>query len=58
MITRWIAIFIASVSLAACASSPPTQAAAGDPVWNGGIWNSVLGYHGPANGTVSGGPSQ
>ncbi len=56
MMTRWIAILIASASLAACASSPPSQGAANEQVWNGGIWNSVLGYHGPANGTVSGGP--
>ena len=26
--------------------------------WNGGTWNSVLGYHGPANSTVAGGPSK
>ena len=58
MIVRWIAICIAAASLTACASSPPTHVAAADPVWNGGIWNSMLGYHGPANANVSGGPSR
>jgi hypothetical protein len=58
MIIRWIAILVASASLAACASSPAPQVAAADQVWNGGIWNSMLGYHGPANGAVSGGPSR
>ena len=39
--------------LAGCASQP---SASGTP-WNGGTWNSVLGYHGPSNSMSSvGGP--
>jgi hypothetical protein len=34
--------------LAACANAPSREARAQEP-WNGGIWNSVLGYSGPAN---------
>ena len=55
---RWIALLAAALALGGCASAPPVQrATVADSQWNGGIWNSVLGYHGPANGVVVGGPS-
>ena len=55
---RWIALLAAAVALAGCAHAPATQhVAAADSQWDGGIWNSVLGYHGPANAVVVGGPS-
>lgn len=56
---RWIALLSLAGALAACAHAPAPQAAqvAGDDVaWNGGIWNSVLGYVGPASSMVEGGP--
>lgn len=43
--------------LAGCAGTPGEQQASAEP-WNGGTWNSVLGYHGPANAMVTGGPSR
>jgi hypothetical protein len=55
---RLIALLASAALLGACANpgsgsgSGPRQAA-----WNGGIWNSVLGYHGTANATaMPGGP--
>ena len=33
-------------ALSGCASTHPTGKSAH---WNDGVWNSVLGYHGPAN---------
>jgi hypothetical protein len=44
---KWIVIAAAAALLAACAT-PPGQVAQKQP-WNGGVWNSVLGYVGPAN---------
>jgi hypothetical protein len=42
-------------ALAGCGSAPVV--ATGDSQrWNDGVWNSVLGYHGPANVLVSGAP--
>ena len=55
---RWIALLAAALAVAGCANTPPVQhTAAADSQWNGGVWNSVLGYHGPANAVVTGGPS-
>lgn len=51
MIKRWIAILGVVALLSACAT-PPTYMTSNEP-WNGGIWNSVLGYHGPNNATVA-----
>jgi hypothetical protein len=47
MMSKWIALLGLAVVLAAC-SAPPTRTAQKEP-WNGGVWNSVLGYVGPAN---------
>jgi hypothetical protein len=47
MWSKWIALFGLVAVLAACAA-PPATTASNEP-WNGGIWNSVLGYVGPAN---------
>ncbi|MDB5897162.1 MAG: hypothetical protein JWP22_737 [Ramlibacter sp.] len=55
MFAKWIVLIGLGAVLSACAYAPAPQAAA-EP-WNGGIWNSVLGYHGPGNGMVSGGPN-
>lgn len=44
---KWIALLGMVVLLSACAA-PATQSAQRQP-WNGGIWNSALGYVGPAN---------
>ncbi len=55
MLIRCIAL-VATLALGACTTAPAPQAQA-EP-WNGGIWNSVLGYHGPANATVAGGPAR
>jgi hypothetical protein len=58
MSTRWIALLAIALALGGCASAPPAHdVAAADSQWNGGVWNSVLGYHGPANAVVVGGPS-
>jgi hypothetical protein len=43
------------VALLAGCAAPPTHTARAEP-WNGGVWNSVLGYHGPGNAIVIGGP--
>lgn len=56
MIVRWIALLGTAALLAAC-SAPPTQATHHQE-WNGGVWNSVLGYVGPDNARVTGGPSR
>ena len=58
MIARWIAILGLAAVLSACAHGPSTQATVADNEWNGGTWNSVLGYHGPTSAMVSGGPSR
>jgi hypothetical protein len=57
MLTRWIALLALALALGGCASAPYSQHAAASSQWNDGIWNSVLGYHGPANAVVAGGPS-
>lgn len=47
---KWIAIVGLAATLAACSHAPAqSQAQAEATPWNGGIWNSVLGYHGPDN---------
>ena len=54
---RWIALLAVALAVVGCAGTPPVHTAAADSQWNGGTWNSVLGYHGPANAVVVGGPS-
>jgi hypothetical protein len=54
--TRWITLLGLAAVLAGCGNLPPAQSTA-QAEWDGGIWNSVLGYHGPANATVVGGPA-
>lgn len=44
---KWIVVAAAAALLTACAA-PPERTAQREP-WNGGVWNSVLGYVGPAN---------
>jgi hypothetical protein len=56
MLTKLMAAIGLAAMLAACSHVPPTTRTASLEPWNGGIWNSVLGYHGPANSTVDGGP--
>ena len=56
MLIRWIALSALAAALTGCAGAPMLNSQA-DPLWNSGTWNSVLGYHGPANATVVGGPS-
>ena len=56
MLIRWIALVAVALALAGCAGSPQLQHTAADSAWNGGIWNSVLGYVGPASSMVVGGP--
>jgi hypothetical protein len=58
---RWIALLSLAGTLAACAHAPApapqlAQASWDEVAWNGGIWNSVLGYVGPASSMVDGGP--
>ena len=53
---QWIALLALAGALAGCSNVPPTQATE-HARWDGGVWNSVLGYHGPANATVQGGPA-
>ena len=48
MRSKWFAVLALAALLSACASPPPSQVAGAQP-WNGGIWNSVLGYVGPDN---------
>jgi len=47
MRSKWIALAALAALLSACAA-PPTEVGSTQP-WNGGIWNSVLGYIGPNN---------
>lgn len=56
MLKKWITLLGAAALLSACAQAPAGRQAAAQP-WNGGTWNSVLGYVGPANAMVAGGPS-
>ena len=58
---KWIAIASACAALAAvagCGATPPVHAGMDGGRWDGGVWNSVLGYHGPSNATIAGGPSR
>lgn len=49
MRSKWIALAALAALLSACAAAP-TQVVSKEPQpWNGGIWNSVLGYVGPNN---------
>lgn len=47
MLKKCIALAGLAALLAAC-STAPTPVGQSQP-WNGGTWNSVLGYHGPTN---------
>lgn len=50
---RWtVLLAAAALMLGGCALQPPAETA-----WDGGTWNSVLGYHGPANAMQVGGPA-
>lgn len=53
---KWIALACTwlALALAGCGSAPSSPGNAG--VWNGGVWNSMLGYHGPSNVVVAGAP--
>jgi hypothetical protein len=55
MFAKWIALLGLAAALTGCAHAPAPQTANAEP-WNGGLWNSVLGYHGPANEMLVGGP--
>lgn len=56
MLTRLFALGLAA-ALAGCAGPATTEVAATATPWNGGTWNSVLGYHGPTNARdMAGGP--
>ena len=46
---KWIALLALSAVLAGCATAPGPVANKEPEPWNGGIWNSVLGYVGPNN---------
>ena len=46
--SKWMTVLALAAMLAACANAPSREARSQEP-WNGGIWNSVLGYSGPAN---------
>lgn len=52
--SKWIALLGLAAALAACSHQPAHHASA--QPWNGGTWNSVLGYHGPANAAVVNAP--
>ena len=52
---KWMAILGAAAVLAACSHGPAQRQASAEP-WNGGTWNSVLGYHGPDNAMVISAP--
>ena len=45
---QWICVLAVAAMLGACAQVPSREARAAQP-WNGGTWNSVLGYIGPDN---------
>jgi hypothetical protein len=45
MLKRWMALLGAAALLSACAQLPGES----PQPWNGGPWNSVLGYLGPYN---------
>ena len=45
---RLLAAACMALLLSACAGAPE-RAASTAPPWNSGVWNSVMGYHGPAN---------
>jgi hypothetical protein len=47
-ITCLIALALAAL-LSGCANTPARTATPRSAHWNDGVWNSVLGYHGPAN---------
>ena len=50
--TKLIIAMLLAGALCACATGPQTSSApkkAQQTSWNEGVWNSVLGYHGPAN---------
>ena len=57
MLIRLIALLGLAAALGGCAGAPMLNAQPADGLWNGGTWNSVLGYHGPSNAAVVGGPS-
>ena len=46
---KWIALACAAFALAGCSSMRTSEGP-----WNDGIWNSVLGYHGPTSALVAG----
>jgi hypothetical protein len=55
--TRWITMLGLAALLAACSHGPvQPQGSTAAQDWNGGTWNSVLGYHGPANARVVNAP--
>ena len=56
MKSRWIVALGLAALLGGCAFAPRTDSVAADRTWNDGIWNSVMGYHGPAN-TIALSPS-
>jgi hypothetical protein len=56
MSMRWIALLGMAVLLSGCAQGPAGVQAGAQP-WNDGTWNSVLGYNGPSNAMVTGGPA-
>ena len=50
----WIVLIALAAGLSGCATGPEsssarTKTAHAQERWNGGVWNSVLGYNGPAN---------
>jgi hypothetical protein len=53
---KWIAMLGLAAMLAACSHGPVQPQAGQGQDWNGGTWNSVLGYHGPANARVVNAP--
>lgn len=55
MLTKWIALLGIVAMLAACSTTPAPHATSAT-VWDGGTWNSMLGYHGPANARVVNAP--
>ncbi len=43
---KWMSLLALAAMLTACANAPTQEAKVKQP-WNGGTWNSVLGYVGP-----------